>query len=155
MGVAFLLSQLGANATMKFAARLEPFGLVPSEAGVLHHIARGTGISQQVLAERLGILPSRMVALVDSLEKRGIVERRRDVEDRRAYALHLTESGKKIMEDLMAARRAHEDSLLSGLDEKERAQLQVLCSKMAEAQGLTPGVHPGYKFMGRKGSPKH
>jgi DNA-binding MarR family transcriptional regulator len=149
MGIAFLLSQLGANASMRFAERIAPLGLVPPEAGVLHHIVRNPGISQQVLAERLGILPSRMVALVDGLEKRGILERRRDEEDRRAYNLNLTAAGQQTLAALGAAVRAHEDALMTGLDEKERARLVELCRKMAEAQGLAPGVHPGYKFMGR------
>lgn len=149
MGVAFLLSQLGANASMRFAARIEPLGLIPPEAGVLHHIVRNPGISQQVLAERLKILPSRMVALVDGLEKRGIVERKRDEEDRRAYALRLTPDGLKTLELLGAAVRAHEEFLMTGLDAKERARLLELLRKMADGQGLAPGVHPGYKWMGR------
>jgi DNA-binding MarR family transcriptional regulator len=151
MGIGFLLSQLGANASNLFAERLAPLGLAPPEAGVLHHISRHPGINQQVLAERLGILPSRMVALVDGLEKRGIVERKRDAEDRRAYALNLTPTGLETLESLRAAARAHEEALCAGLSGKERAQLLELFRKMAEAQSLTHGVHPGYKWMGRKG----
>jgi DNA-binding MarR family transcriptional regulator len=151
MGIGFLLSQLGANGSMLFAQRIAPLGLVPAESGILHHISRSPGINQQVLAERLGVLPSRMVAWIDGLQTRGIVERRRDVEDRRAYTLHLTAAGTKTLEALREASLAHEEALLSGLDEKERAKLLVLCRKMAENQGLTHGVHPGYKWMGRKG----
>lgn len=151
MGIGFLLSQLGANASNLFAERLAPLGLVPPEAGVLHHIHRHPGISQQVLAERLGILPSRMVALVDGLEKRGIVERKRDAEDRRAYALSLTPRGVETLETLGAAARAHEEVICAGLDDKERARLLEIFRKMAEAQSLTHGVHPGYRWMGRKG----
>ena len=46
-------------------------------------IAVGSGISQQELASRLGMVPSRLVALLDELEARGFLERRNNADDRR------------------------------------------------------------------------
>jgi len=76
-----------------FGERVARLGLSAPDAGVIRIIASNPGISQQALAAHLGVLPSRMVALVDSLEEKGIVERRRSATDRRNYALALTERG--------------------------------------------------------------
>ena len=53
----------------------------------MRFVAASEGQSQQALAERLGIPPSRMVALVDQLEEMGLLERRPDPEDRRVRGL--------------------------------------------------------------------
>jgi DNA-binding MarR family transcriptional regulator len=70
---AFLLAQVGAHAASRFALRLRELELAPAHAGILRVIAAGSGISQQVLASRLGMVPSRLVALIDELEALGLV----------------------------------------------------------------------------------
>ncbi len=71
---AFLLSQVGAHAAGRFADRLAPLGLKPPHAGILRALDRADGLSQQALGEGLGTFPSRLVALLDELEGRGMVE---------------------------------------------------------------------------------
>jgi DNA-binding MarR family transcriptional regulator len=51
---------------------------------------RQKGISQQMLADLLGMFPSRLVLILDELEQAGLIERRASPTDRRIYALHLT-----------------------------------------------------------------
>lgn len=149
-GAAFLLAQVGAHGARRFAERVAQIGLIAPDAGLLRKIASDPGVSQQALAEHLGVMPSRMVALVDELETKGIVERRRSSEDRRNYALHLTDRGRKTLGDLSGIAAEHEESLCSALGKEERVQLKNLCQRIAEEQGLTPGVHPGYRQLGRK-----
>lgn len=144
-GCAFLLAQLGAHAARRFAERIAPIPLTPPEAGILRKISSDGGISQQVLAEHLGVMPSRMVQLIDELEKRGIVQRQRNTEDRRNYALFLTESGREILKQLSRIAAEHEERLCEALTPGEREQLVHLCQRIAAQQGLTPGVHPGYQ----------
>jgi len=145
---AFLLAQVGARAAALFATRLQELELVPAHAGTLRAIAGNAGISQQALASRLGIVPSRLVPLLDELEKRGLVERRDHPEDRRVYALHLTEKGSRTMAELGRVARAHDDAVCAALSEKERELLRSLLSRIADDQGLTPGVHPGFAHLG-------
>jgi DNA-binding MarR family transcriptional regulator len=85
------------------------------------------------------------VAFVDDLEDRGYVERRPNPDDRRQYALYLTSAGKEVMQQIARLARQHERALTSGLDESQRAHLEELLATIANAQGLTPGVHPGYR----------
>src|SRR5687767_3665107 len=75
-GLAFLLSQLGIYAAQQFSERVATLGLTPALAGLLRAIATTPGQSQQALARHLKIQPSRVVAFVDDLEGRGLIERR-------------------------------------------------------------------------------
>jgi DNA-binding MarR family transcriptional regulator len=149
---AFLLAQVGAQAAAMFATRLQEVQLVPAHAGTLRAISGNAGISQQALASLLGMVPSRLVPLLDELEKRGLVERRDHPEDRRVYELHLTAKGSRMMADIGRVARAHDEAVCSALSEKEREQLRSLLSRIADAQELTPGVHPGFAHLG--GEPK-
>ena len=112
-------------------------------------LSANPGLSQQALGAILGILPSRLVILVDELEKRGFVERRDTPDDRRSYALHLTGKGKRMLDDIGRVAREHDAAVCAALNEKEREQLASLLGRIAKEQGLTPGVHPGFKRLGR------
>ena len=151
-GSAFLLTQLGTYAAQQFAARAAELDLTPPQAGLLRAIAVGPGRSQQELARHLGTPATRLVALVDGLEQRGLVQRRRNPDDRRLYAVDLTDEGREFMRRLGRVARAHDDAVLDGLDDAERAQLHALLTRVAQARGLTTGVHPGYRSLGESGS---
>ena len=146
---AFLLAQLGAHAATLFAERLAPLHLTPPDTGILRLLRMAPGISQQELSARLQIHPSRLVAILDNLEKRTLVERKPNPQDRRLYSLHLTKDGSEILQQIGKVAREHQDALLSTLSSEERAQLTELLHRVAEAQGLTPGVHPGYQRLGK------
>jgi DNA-binding MarR family transcriptional regulator len=144
-GVAFLLAQLGAHAAAAFAERLKPLDLTPRQAGVLRRLAQAPGESQRALADALGMHATRLVALIDDLENRGLVQRRRDSADRRNYALSLTTAGHDTAARIAAIARQHERAVTAAINEPERAQLAAILRRLADDQGLTPGVHPGYR----------
>jgi DNA-binding MarR family transcriptional regulator len=143
-GNAFLLAQLGARGAARFAERIATLDLTAPQAGLLRLIASEPGQSQQALARQLGTPPSRLVPLVDSVEARGLIERRRNAEDRRLYALHLTAGGQRFMARLAQLGAEHEDAMCAPLDTAERQQLHGLLRRLADHQGLSPGVHPGF-----------
>jgi DNA-binding MarR family transcriptional regulator len=147
--VAFLLSQLGHRSASVFTDLIASIDLTPPHAGILRAIAAEPGRSQQALSGQLGLLPSRVVAYVDELEDRGYVERRRNPDDRRLHALHLTASGKKVISKIGELGRQHDRLLTAGLDTHQRDTLHQLLSAIAERQGLTPHVHPGFRALGR------
>jgi DNA-binding MarR family transcriptional regulator len=138
----FLLVQLGAHAHRRFAERLAALDLHPRHFGMLSHLAASEGQSQQALSIALGIHRSAVVALVDDLEHRGLAERRRDPVDRRAYTLYLTPPGRAMLADLQRIAEEHEAELLTALDASKRSRLISLLQRVAESQGLAPGVHP-------------
>ena len=146
---AFLLAQLGAHAAAQFAERLRVLDLTPPDAGILRLLRTAAGLSQQELAAKLQIHPSRLVAILDNLEKRGFVERRANPDDRRLYSIHLTKDGGEILEKIARVAREHQDALLSALTGDQRDELAALLLRVADQQGLIRGVHPGYQRPGR------
>jgi DNA-binding MarR family transcriptional regulator len=143
-GAAFLLAQIGAHAATRFGERVGAVGLSRPQSGILGLLTAHPGISQQDLAQLLGMLPSRVVALVDEMEELGLIRRQRDEADRRRNTLVLTAAGRAALTKVGAIARAHEDDVCSALTASERRQLTGLLERIAEQQGLTPGVHPGY-----------
>ena len=144
-GAAFLLAQLGAHGARRFGERIKAINLTPPHAGILRMIASMPECSQKGLAGRLGILPSRMVILIDELGAKGLVKRLRSTKDRRNYALELTKSGEKVLQQLSHLAAEHDADLCMALNVEEKSTLAKLCRKIAAQQGLTPGVHPGYR----------
>ncbi|HEX3901092.1 MAG TPA: MarR family winged helix-turn-helix transcriptional regulator [Mycobacteriales bacterium] len=153
IGTGFLLSALGAHSAFSFAKRLEPLGLTPPQVGLLRAIAFGPGRSQQSLADEFGLPPSRVVGFVDDLEAAGLVERRRDERDRRVHRLYLTTAGTKTMRRIAGLGRESEEALLGSLSTADRQALRDLLERLVTVQGLTPGVHPGYKRMKSEDDP--
>jgi DNA-binding MarR family transcriptional regulator len=142
-GVAFLLAQLGYHSTRLWKDRLTPLGIDPRHAMLLRQVAAAQGQSQQALGKAMQLPPSRMVALVDELERQGLLERRPSPADRRAYALHLSGDGRRRLDRLMQVSAEHEAQLCAGLTQAERQRLIDLLSRIAAEQGLPTGVHPG------------
>jgi DNA-binding MarR family transcriptional regulator len=129
----FLLSRMGMYAMKRFSSRLEPLGLTTRLWGMLNVLESEQGISQHRLGACIGMDPSSVVAAIDELEAQGRVERRRDPNDRRAYALYLTEAGvQTLAEGRKIARQAHQE-LLAPLDPDERRALHELLLKLAVA----------------------
>lgn len=137
----FLLAQVGALASKRFAEHTRTLGLTPGDAGVLRLLGRSPALSQRELADRLGTVPSRIVSLVDSLETRGLVERSRSTTDRRNYELRLTPSGQEHLARLRRVAEQHETELLASLTPEEAAQLHNLLQVLAAAHTLDPDLH--------------
>jgi DNA-binding MarR family transcriptional regulator len=148
--LAFLLSQLGAHVAAKFAERVGKVGLAPPHVGILLRLAGSEGLTQGALCETLAVVPSRVVALVDELEALGLVERRSSPNDRRAYALHITKKGRAKVDVVVQVASEHEEALFRALNAQDRKQLSGLLRRVADEQGLRPGVHPGFARFDRK-----
>lgn len=106
--------------------------------GVGHHLvlkmlAAVGPRSQQVLSEELRIDRSVMVGIADDLEKAGHVRRERDPEDRRAYAVTITASGRRALAKADKAVPAFLDRTFAALTPAERAQLTTLLGKLLAA----------------------
>ena len=139
----FLLSRAGMFAMKRFSERLAPLELTTRLWGLLNVLDSEPGISQHRLGAMIGMDPSSIVAAIDELERQGRVERRRDPNDRRAYALYLTEEGKATLaRGRKIAKEAHND-LLAPLSEDERATFHALLAKLVAAHSATADVMQG------------
>ena len=140
--IPFLLSQLGSYVASEFDRTLTTTGVDPRTYAVLMALATEDGQSQRQLSARLGIHRNAMVAVIDSLERQGLAERRSHPEDRRAFAVTLTAKARKLLPDLDARGRALEDDITSPLSPEERTTLRQLLQRVAATAELIPGVHP-------------
>jgi DNA-binding MarR family transcriptional regulator len=140
--IGFLLSKLGALTATRFAGALEQLGIAPVHFALLRIIDASGSRSQQALGEALSIPPSRMVGLVDDMEGRGLLERRRNPNDRRVNTVHLTAAGRQVLRRAMVIGTEWENRLCASLDPTERAELVRLLRRLAADHDLPIGVHP-------------
>ena len=139
--IAFLLAQLGADASAAFEQAIAPLGITASEAGLLRLIGRNPGLGQKAASEQLGVRPSRVVAVLDRLEDRGQIERRRSSTDRRSHELHLTPAGQQTLAALRPIADEHEAAFTRGLDEADLDRLATCLEAIATTRGLSRDVH--------------
>jgi DNA-binding MarR family transcriptional regulator len=140
-GLAFNLSSLGYAVSRGFTDTLAPFELHPRESAVLRVAGFEEGQSQQALGDALRIPRSRMVAIVDELEGRKLLERRHDPSDRRVRALYLTNPGRLLLEQAFAEAVAYEQQVSSALSSHEREQLLALLDRVSASLGVGDGAH--------------
>lgn len=128
----FLLKKLGFAAKERAMAAYEAAGLTPYHHGVLAVLDEGSRETQGAIADALGYDRGQLVGLLDELEQKGFVERRRDPNDRRRHTVNLTADGRRELAKLrvLAGRLEHE--FLEGLDEQSRSQLYSALRQLAE-----------------------
>lgn len=128
----FLLKRLGFAAKDRSLAAYEDLGLHPYHHAVLLVLDEGSRETQGSIADALGYDRGQLVGLLDELEERGLVERRRDPNDRRRHIVRLTADGEKTLRRLRALSKEIEDEFLSPLSNEERADLHALLYRLAE-----------------------
>lgn len=132
----YLLSRVGALCQRHFAAQMAALGLTPRMWGALNVLDHEGPLSQHGLGRCVGMDPSSMVSTIDELEGQGLVERRRDPSDRRAYALHITESGHETLARGRTIARAAQEELFGDLSAAERDQLRELLLRIGANPAL-------------------
>ena len=115
----FLLADVSRLMRKAFHQRLGDSALTLAQARTLIHISRNQGIRQVELAELLEIQPITLARLIDQLAKSGLVERRNDPEDRRAYQLFLTSEAQPQLDAIDRVAKAIRREALRGLSKSE------------------------------------
>jgi MarR family transcriptional regulator, lower aerobic nicotinate degradation pathway regulator len=128
----FLLKRLGFAAKERALAAYESTGLHPYHHAILLVLEEGSRETQGSIADALGYDRGQLVGLLDELEERGLLERRRDPQDRRRHVVTMTAEGKRMLRQLRALSREVEDEFLSPLSERERVKLHALLLRLAE-----------------------
>jgi MarR family transcriptional regulator, lower aerobic nicotinate degradation pathway regulator len=133
----FLLARLGFGFKAKAITRAETAGFELYDYSVLAILAEGDRETQSTIAETLTVDPSRLVALLDSLEQRELVARQRDPQDRRRHVVSITPAGKRELTKLRALIGKLEDEFFAPLSEAERRTFHALLVKLAEQNDPT------------------
>jgi len=127
----FLLGRLGITVKKRALEELEAAGFSPYDYGVLALVADGACKTQGTIADALGLDRSQLVGMLDALEERELIERRRDPKDRRRHTVMLTADGKRQLSRLRSIVERIEDEFFAPLDPESRAQLHELLVQVA------------------------
>jgi DNA-binding MarR family transcriptional regulator len=127
----FLLKRLGFAAKQRSLAEYEQTGLGPYHHAILILLDESARETQAEIADALGYDRGTLVGLLDELEERQLVERRRDPDDRRRHLVRLTPDGKRMLARFRALARRVEDEFLAPLDAEQREQLHSLLLLLA------------------------
>ncbi len=109
---------------------LAPLGLVIRQFVALTLLGAEGPLSQQALGDRIACDRTTMVELMDELEQRGLTTRKRNPADRRAYAIELTEEGRRTLAQAEERLTQAEEILYAPLTHDEREQLRQLLLRL-------------------------
>jgi DNA-binding MarR family transcriptional regulator len=129
---AFLLKRLGFTAKDQALRAYEETGLSPYHHAILVALDEDTHETQGSIADALGYDRGQLVGLLDELEERGLVVRRRDPADRRRQIVEMTPEGKRALTRLRGISRQLDNDLMSPLDPTEQRDLHALLLRLAE-----------------------
>src|ERR1700677_3236043 len=104
---------------------LAPLGIDPRELGVMFLIGDHQPTSQQQSAQRLGVDRTTMVALIDTLERKGLLTRHPDTDDRRRNVVELTDAGREVLRHETKESNEAESAFLSPLTAAPAANLRT------------------------------
>jgi len=128
---AFLLARIGTAIKARSLEEFDQESCSMYQYGVLALLGEGDCETQAGIARRLGLDSSQLVGVLDELEERGFVERRRDPNDRRRHTVSLTADGKRELVRLRAIAKRIEESVLEPLDESARLALHESLMQIA------------------------
>jgi DNA-binding MarR family transcriptional regulator len=113
-----------------FLERLAPYGLKPVDFSVMSTIQHNPGVTSRQLCASLNLLPPNLVGLIQSLESRGLIERKPHPHDGRAVGLHATPKGQALMVQAEQTASELEIEKTAKLTPAERKSLLELLQKI-------------------------
>ena len=132
----YIAIQLGHLIVRRATAALAPLDLKPREYDAMEAIAKCGGLSQQDLSRELGVVAPRMVALVDGMQKKGLVERQVSPEDRRRNVVTLTVDGEQLLDHARRVAMALESEMFGKVTPREHNRLATLVRHVASLPDL-------------------
>jgi DNA-binding MarR family transcriptional regulator len=130
----FLLARLGLGLKTRTMDEFERAGFSAYQYAILALLDEAPRTTQAAIAHALQYDPSQLVALLDGLEEHGLIERRRDPNDRRRQMVSLTTAGRRQLAAFRKLVQRVEDEFLAPLDGPERAELHDLLLRVASHQ---------------------
>lgn len=134
----FLIGDVSRLLRRRFDERARLVGATRAQWKTLVTLSRNEGINQGGLADLLEVEPITLCRMIDRLEESGLVERRRDPTDRRAWRIFLTDAASPVLEQL----RGHADAMFEwafdGLDDADRSRLTAALERVRTNLTDTP-----------------
>ena len=124
------LMRAAESVTQRTHQHLFATGLTISQFAVLEALYHLGPLSQKEIGQKILRSSGNITMVIDNLEKRGLVKRKRSKVDRRYFIVHLTSRGKKLVEDIFPQHAAVIADEMSVLSESEQEALSKLCKKL-------------------------
>ncbi|WP_407309699.1 MarR family winged helix-turn-helix transcriptional regulator [Pseudomonas sp. nanlin1] len=128
--VGYALRRAQLKVFQQLVARLAEFDLRPAQFTAMVIIDNEPGLMQADLARHLAIEPPQLVPLLNKLETRGLAERVRGQQDKRAYGVFLSPAGQALLVQLKALAAESDREATAALNDAERSQLLGLLQKI-------------------------
>jgi DNA-binding MarR family transcriptional regulator len=128
--LAFLISDVSRLMRRRFDERARAIGVTRAQWRTLTTLSRHEGINQGGLADLLEVEPITLCRMIDRLAEAGLVERRSDPGDRRAWLIFLTDKARPLIEQLRALADGMMELALSGVDDAERASVFAIIGRI-------------------------
>lgn len=127
---AFDVSETALALRRAFDRRAAALGVTRAQWRALARLSREDGMRQVELADALDVEPITLCRMVDRLEEAGLVARRADEKDRRAWRIHLTPAAGPILERLRALAEDFLADALEGVGPDEQAQTRTILARV-------------------------
>lgn len=125
--VGFLLNDVARLLRRNFNRRAQELGLSQAQWRALAYLSRQEGVNQVTLADSLEVQPITLARLIDRLQEAGLVARRPDPGDRRAFRLYLTGAARPLLERMWRlAAETREEAMADLPDDRKRALIEAL-----------------------------
>ena len=134
----FLISDVSRLMRRRFDERARLIGVTRTQWRTLTTLARHEGLNQGSLADLLEVEPITLCRMIDRLEEAGLVERRRDPGDRRAWLIYLTAKAGPILAQIRTLADSMFEQALYGLDDAERQQMAAALVRIRNNLNDTP-----------------
>lgn len=128
----FLVGDVSRLLRRAFDVRARGIGVTRTQWRMLTTLSRNEGVNQGRLAELLDVEPITLCRMVDRLSEAGLVERRADPADRRAWRIFLSDRSRPILDELRSLANGLLDDALAGFSAAERDQLAKLLERMRD-----------------------
>jgi DNA-binding MarR family transcriptional regulator len=126
----YLITDVSRLLRREFDARARQIGVTRSQWRTLGILSRRPGLNQGALAEIMEVEPITVARMIDRLEDAGLVERRRDPTDRRAWRIHITDAARPLLSQLRTIGEGVTDEALTGLGAAERQALEAMLDRI-------------------------
>jgi MarR family transcriptional regulator, organic hydroperoxide resistance regulator len=140
VGIGRLLRTASTAFNRVFKMHLEPQGVSYGQFQYLQSLWEGDGLTQTELTRKVGVEMASSTAILDSLEQRGFIKRRRNSSDRRKIYVYLTAEGASLEKNLMACAVATNVMACRGLSKAEVLALFKILGRVIDNMNLPAEV---------------
>jgi len=130
--IGFIINRASLALKKEFSKRLSPYDLTPEQWSILNRLGEQDGLTQKDIAERTYKDQPNTTRILDKLEKKGLLQRVDNPDDRRAFLIFLTEKGKQLRENIIPISNQLNEDATVGLEKEEYRIAIRLLSKVYE-----------------------